>query len=163
MAWKLFSSTGVHVNTLDFITFLRGATSLLYIGIYELEYENWHTRQNNSARLLGVLIFAKRFLLSTGMALKPSVLSSIPRKVTVEHKILHLRLFILKPFVPNISITKSSNTRWNLVPRFFGLEMSRSSIYIYTLRMLDYVSSTPFSGPPFAVLGSSHQNFSGWG
>ena len=32
---------------------------------------------------------------------------------------------------------------------------------VYTLRRLDYVSPTPFSGPPLAALGSSHQSFFG--
>ena len=103
MALKHFSSTGLQVKTFDLITFLNGATNLLYCGIYELLYENWQTLQNNSARLLGVLMFARRLRRSTGMPLNPNVLSSIPRKVTVEHKIEHLRLLTRKPLEPSMS------------------------------------------------------------
>ena len=104
MALKHFSSTGLQVKTLDLITFLKGATNLLYCGMYELLYENWQTLINNSARLLGVLTFARRLRRSTGMLLNPNVLSSIPRKLTEGDKIEHFFLLTRKPLAPRVSI-----------------------------------------------------------
>ena len=105
MALKAFSSTGPQVKTFDLITFLNGATNLLYCGMYELLYENWQTLINNSARLLGVLMLARRLRLSTGIPLNPNVESSIPRKFTVGDKMEHFFLLIRKPFEPRVSMT----------------------------------------------------------
>ena len=81
MALKDFSSTGPQVKTLDLITFRNGATNLLYCGMYALLYENWQTLINNSPRLLGVLMLARRLRLSTGIPLNPNREEQVPPEI----------------------------------------------------------------------------------